>query len=120
MQHYFFCHSTGKFPGENETSCPSSSNLFLGGNVYTIPVPGLKNESPRLVLGTFCLYSIIPDWLIYFSELRHKEKTRNKGDRIILEPSGERGKNSLEEYHAFVHSIRKVADGSDRQDFSRI
>ena len=22
-------HSTGKFPGENETSCPSSSNVFL-------------------------------------------------------------------------------------------
>ena len=84
------------------------TNPSSGGNVYTIPVPGLKNESPRLVLGTFCLYSIIPDWLIYFSELRHKEKTRNKGDRIILEPSGERGKNSLEEYHAFVHSIRKV------------
>ena len=29
MQHYFLHHSTGKFPGENETSCPFSSNVFL-------------------------------------------------------------------------------------------
>ena len=29
MQHYFFSHSTGKFLGENEASCASSSNVFL-------------------------------------------------------------------------------------------
>ena len=46
--------------------------------------------------------------LAHFLNWGTKRKTRNKGDRIILEPSGERGKNSLEEYHAFVHSIRKV------------
>ena len=59
MQHYFFCHSTGKFPGEDGTSCPSSSNLFLvNGNdlcKWKTAVPELNLLVLKRFRWVFCL-----------------------------------------------------------------
>ena len=59
MQHYFFGHSTGKFPGVNETSCLSSLNLFLvNGNdlcKWKTAVPELNLLVLKRFRWVFCL-----------------------------------------------------------------
>lgn len=47
----------------------------ISGNIYSVSIPGLIDESPRLIIG----------------------------DRLVIEVTGDK----MEEYHVFVHSIRK-------------